>query len=67
MSTLDVFKTHLEKGSLDESVTVEPVKLSASQFTALSNTHFPDIKVCVVQVLISLSIPSVVYCEIDLF
>ncbi|KAL5270670.1 hypothetical protein ACHWQZ_G001387 [Mnemiopsis leidyi] len=44
MSTLDVFKTHLEKGSLDESVTVEPVKLSASQFTALSNTHFPDIK-----------------------
>ena len=48
MSTLDVFKTHLEKSSLDESVTVEPVKQSASQFTALSNTHFPDIKVVAV-------------------
>lgn len=62
MSTLDVFKTHLEKGSLDESVTVEPVKLSASQFTALSNTHFPDIKVCVVCTFISLSIIAKLTC-----
>ncbi|XP_063689009.1 dynactin subunit 1-like isoform X4 [Bolinopsis microptera] len=44
MSMLSVFRTHLEKSSLDESVTVDPVKQSAAQFLALSNTHFPDIK-----------------------
>ena len=45
LSMLSVFRTHLEKSSLDESVPVDPVKQSASQFQALSNTHFPDIKV----------------------
>ena len=45
LSMLAVFRTHLEKSSLDESVTVDPVKHSAAQFLSLSNTHFPDIKV----------------------
>ena len=45
LTNLGAIRTHLEKQSLDESVSVDPLIQSTKAFQSLRSTHFADIQV----------------------